>query len=94
MGKSKQKFPKKLQAKLSKKERHSFKHLRASKTMETYRQCLNRFWRIIKKRPNQITRKDVVKYLQTYNYRNCNTININKSAILFFYNKIKKRNFG
>ena len=62
MGKRKKK-KRKLRVKLRKNELQKFKNYSALTTRCIYTQCLNRFWSKIKKKPNKVKRRDIVKYL-------------------------------
>ena len=68
----------------------------SEETIKTYQHCLNRFFGSIKKKANEITKKDIENYLERLEKQGkCgSTLNVHLSAIQFYYKKILKRNLN
>lgn len=64
------------------------------KTIRTYRQCVRKFFNWCRKEPNEIKKADIKTYLDLMIEKGAcgNTINVNLSALKFFYgNVLNKR---
>tara|TARA_Y100000310_G_C20580646_1_gene762791 strand:- start:109 stop:951 length:843 start_codon:yes stop_codon:yes gene_type:complete len=62
-------------------------------TIKTYNSCLEKFFRIYRKDPKSITKKDVENYVDQmvkWN-RASSTINVHVSALQFFFSKVLKK---
>jgi len=63
------------------------------RTVKTYTFCIQRFLRIYRKAPHEMTKKEVENYLDRLVDRNSpgNTINVYVNAFKFFFEKVLKR---
>ncbi|MBT4735501.1 MAG: tyrosine-type recombinase/integrase [Candidatus Marinimicrobia bacterium] len=63
------------------------------KTIKTYITCLNKFFRTIRIKPNELKKKDIENYLENLKKwkRSDNTINVYVNAIKFFYEKVLRK---
>jgi integrase/recombinase XerD len=65
----------------------------SKKTIDTYNNCLSKFFRIIKKDPKELTKKDILNYIDGLIERKApgNTINVYLNSLKFFYEQVLKR---
>jgi integrase/recombinase XerD len=65
----------------------------SKKTIDTYNNCLGKFFRIIKKDPKELTKKDILSYIDGLIERKApgNTINVYLNSLKFFYEQVLKR---
>ena len=60
------------------------------KTIKTYVYCVNKFFRVYKKLPNEIRKKDIENYVMlliSWN-KSSSTVHVNLMALKFFYEKV------
>jgi len=64
-----------------------------NKTIKTYVTCVNKFFRIYRKDPKQISKNDIENYLHRLIKwgRSGSTINVHLNALKFFYEKVLKK---
>jgi integrase/recombinase XerD len=60
------------------------------RTIKTYQNCLNKFFRVVKKDPNYLKKSDIQDYLDGLLERKApgNTINVYLNALKFFYEQV------
>ena len=63
------------------------------RTINTYCSCLNKFFRICRKDPRELTKKDILDYLDNLIERKApgNTINVYLNSLKFFYQQVLKK---
>jgi len=65
----------------------------SQRTIETYINCVEKFFKWCKKEPRQVTKKDIKEFLEYLNERKMsgNTLNVNLMAIKFYFEQILRR---
>ncbi|MBT4935715.1 tyrosine-type recombinase/integrase [Candidatus Woesearchaeota archaeon] len=63
------------------------------RTVDTYCSCLGKFFRVVQRDPKELTKKDILKYIDTLIERKApgSTINVYLNSLKFFYEKVLKK---
>ena len=65
----------------------------SQRTINTYCSCLNKFFRVCRKDPKELTKKDILNYLDNLIERKApgSTINVYLNSLKFFYEQVLKK---